>query len=90
MERRFEQWCPEHITTGFVARHCGVSNATVVRWIDKELLTAFRLPDGHYRIRRDDFAEFLTKYRIPVYYGATGSKRSNRHAKQGGKAHVGR
>lgn len=69
MEKRFEQWCPEHITTGFVGACCGVSNVTVLRWIKNGHLPAFRLPEGHYRIYRNDFAEFLTRYNIPVHHG---------------------
>jgi seryl-tRNA synthetase len=29
-------------------------------------LPAFRLPGGHYRIERNDFSEFLTKYSMPI------------------------
>ena len=65
MDQEVEQWCPDYITTGFVAKRCGVCNVTVLRWIEKGRLPAFRLPDGHYRIRRDDFTGFLTKYMIP-------------------------
>ncbi len=79
MEKGFEQWCPEYITTGFVAEHCGVNKVTVVRWIEKGLLAAFRLPDSHYRIYREDFAGFLAKYSIPVRQGASGNKSSARH-----------
>ena len=43
-----EQWCPEHITTGVAAQFCGVGEVTVLRWIQRGYLTAFRLPDGHY------------------------------------------
>ena len=46
-QRRLEQWCPEHITTGVAAEFCGVSKVTVLRWIQRGYLTAFRLPDGH-------------------------------------------
>ncbi len=67
MTREPEEWCPEYVTTSFVARHCGVSNVTVLRWIKKERLTAFRLPDGHYRVHRTDFTEFLRKYGIPLF-----------------------
>ena len=69
MEEKFEQWCPEHVATGFVGECCGVSHVTVLRWIKNGHLPAFRLPDGHYRISRDDFAEFLAKYSIPVPRG---------------------
>ena len=54
------------MTVGIVARRCGVSNTTVLRWIKKGQLPAFRLPAGHYRVGGGDFAEFLTRYDIPV------------------------
>ena len=66
MEKKFDEWCPEYITTGFVAERCGVSSVTVLRWIEKGLLSAFRLPDGHYRIHRDNFSKFLAKHSIPI------------------------
>jgi len=59
VERQGEERLPEYITTGFVAKRCGVSNTTVLRWIRKQHLPAFRLPAGHYRIHRDDFGRFL-------------------------------
>jgi len=61
-----EQSRAEYITTGAVAEYCGVSRVTVLRWIDRRHLAAFRLPEGHYRIHRDDFGEFLVKHGIPV------------------------
>ena len=66
MENEIEESSPEYVTVGFIARRCGVSNTTVLRWIDKGELPAFRLPAGHYRIAREKFAEFLTNYGIPV------------------------
>ena len=77
MEDRVEQWCPEYVTTGFVAGRCGVCNVTVLRWIEKGHLPAFRLPDGHYRIYREDFTTFLTAYRIPVHHGAPGNNNTS-------------
>lgn len=65
MEKGIEQYSPEYITVGFIARRCGVSNTTVLRWIEKQQLPAFRLPAGHYRIERNNFAKFLTTYGIP-------------------------
>jgi excisionase family DNA binding protein len=60
------KWSPEYISVGFIAKSCGVSNTTVLRWITTGQLQAFRLPGGHYRIVKDDFAEFLTKHHMPV------------------------
>ena len=74
MEKELQQWCPEHIATGFVGECCGVSHVTVLRWIKNGHLPAFRLPDGHYRICRDDFVEFLERYNIPVRQGMSRGK----------------
>jgi len=53
-------------TTGVVARYCGVSKVTVLRWIEKGDLPAFKLPGGQNRISRDDFFAFGTRYSIPL------------------------
>jgi excisionase family DNA binding protein len=65
MLKTVEQIKTEYISVGFVARHCGVSNTTVLRWIEAGQLPAFRLPGGHHRIGRTDLSDFLTKYHIP-------------------------
>jgi excisionase family DNA binding protein len=61
-----EQWSPEYVSVGFIARCCGVSNTTALRWITTGQLPAFRLPGGHYRVVKDDFYDFLTKYHMPA------------------------
>ena len=67
MEKALEEWCPEYLTTGAVAKYCGVSKVTVLRWIEKGYLSAFRLPPrGQNRIHREDFSEFLAKHSIPI------------------------
>ena len=67
MEKQLSVRNPEYVATGAVAEHCGVCKVTVLRWIDKGYLVAFRLPSGHYRIRNDDFNEFLVKHKMPGY-----------------------
>jgi len=57
---------PEYMTTGRVARMCGVSKVTVLRWIKKGDLVAFQLPGGQNRIAAEDFLNFATKNKIPV------------------------
>ncbi|MFC1941621.1 excisionase family DNA-binding protein [Chloroflexota bacterium] len=57
---------PVYFTTGAIARQCGVSKVTVLRWIEKGEMTAFKLPGGQNRIHRDDFYAFATKHSIPV------------------------
>jgi excisionase family DNA binding protein len=63
-----EQRTPEFISVGFIAKGCGVSNTTVLRWISTGQLPAFRLPGGHYRIERANFSEFLVKHSIPALF----------------------
>ena len=66
MEANLENKYPQYLTTGVVARHCGVSKVTVLRWIEKGNLVAFRLPGGQNRIHRDDFYTFAAKHKIPL------------------------
>ena len=66
MKKGLGERYPDYITTGIAAEYCGVSKVTVLRWIKKGYLTAFRLPDGHYRIQRDDFSKFLLAYSMPI------------------------
>ena len=66
-QQLLEEWCPEYVTPSVVGKYCGVSKVTVLRWIEKEALTAFRLPAGHYRTHRDDFDKFLVKHGIPIH-----------------------
>ena len=66
MQKTSEQWIPEYISVGFIAKRCGVSNTTVLRWIGTGQLPAFRLPGRHYRIGSQDLSEFLTKYSMPI------------------------
>lgn len=66
MQKTSEQWIPEYISVGFIAKRCSVSNTTVLRWISTGQLPAFRLPGGHYRIGSQDLSAFLTKYSMPM------------------------
>ena len=66
MDKKLGNVNPEYLTVGFVAKSCGVSNTTVLRWIEREQLDAFRLPAGHYRIRKEAFAEFLAAHNMPT------------------------
>jgi excisionase family DNA binding protein len=67
MKESIKQGDSEYLTTGMAAQYCGVSYVTVLRWIHKGYLPAFRLPSGHYRIIRGDFDEFLTRHNIPTW-----------------------
>ena len=77
MGNGIEDFSPEYVTVGFIARRCGVSNTTVLRWIVKGELPAFRLPAGHYRIARDKLAAFLTSYGMPAPDMASRSKNNH-------------
>jgi excisionase family DNA binding protein len=71
-----ESWAPEYTSVGFVAKRCGVSNTTVLRWISAGQLPAFRLPGGHYRIERSDLSDFLARYHMPVINSPTANQPS--------------
>lgn len=49
-----------------VARMLGVSAMTVVRWIDKGVIRAFRTPGNHRRILRDDLRHFVRRMGFPM------------------------
>ena len=66
MPKISEKWNPEYVAVGFIAKRCGVSNTTVLRWISTGRLPAFRLPGGHYRVSSQDFSDFLARYSMPV------------------------
>jgi len=76
LEEVLEEWCPEYLTTGAIAKYCGVSKVTVLRWIEKGYLSAFKLPRGQNRIHREDFSEFLAEHNMPIHKHM--SKRSSK------------
>jgi len=55
------------LTTGEIARYCGVNFRTVIRWIKRGYLNAFQLPGrGDNRVEVEDFLIFLKKNNIPI------------------------
>lgn len=55
------------LTTGDIAKHCGVNFRTVIRWIDKGHLKAYKLPGrGNNRILIQDFLHFLQQHEMPI------------------------
>jgi len=57
----------EVLTTTEVGKYCGVNFRTVIRWIERGHLKAYRLPGrGDHRIEIHDFLEFLKSNQIPV------------------------
>ena len=55
------------LTTGEAARYCGVNFRTVIRWIERGQLKAYKLPGrGDHRICVEDFVGFLRDNAMPV------------------------
>ena len=54
------------LSTGEVARYCGVSPGAVWKWVKKGRLKAYRTPGGEYRIERGAFKAFLRENDLPV------------------------
>jgi excisionase family DNA binding protein len=56
----------EVLTTGEAARVCGVNFRTVLRWIDRGLLHAYKLPGrGDHRVPIDELRRFMRDNGIP-------------------------
>ncbi|UTA48615.1 response regulator [Simiduia sp. 21SJ11W-1] len=55
------------LTTGEAAKYCGVNFRTVIRWIERGRLKAYKLPGrGDHRIQTQDFVTFLRDNSMPV------------------------
>ena len=55
------------LTTGQIAKYCGVNFRTVIRWIERGQLKAFKLPGrGDNRIEVRHFLEFLNEHEMPM------------------------
>ena len=55
------------LTTGQVAKYCGVNFRTVIRWIERGELKSYKLPGrGDNRVQVPDFLEFLRQHEMPV------------------------
>ncbi|MFY9180044.1 MAG: helix-turn-helix domain-containing protein [Venatoribacter sp.] len=55
------------LTTGEVAKYCGVNFRTVIRWIERGHLEAYKLPGrGDNRVPLASFLNFLEKNNMPV------------------------
>ena len=53
-------------TTHEVSRLLQVNPRSVINWIEQSLLTSYRTPGGHRRIRREDLLAFVRKHQIPT------------------------
>lgn len=55
------------LTTGEIAKYCGVHFRTVIRWIEKGHLKAYQLPGrGDNRVNLEDFLNFLQSHEMPI------------------------
>ena len=55
------------LSSGDVARYCGVHFRTVIRWIEKGRLKGYKLPGrGNNRIDEEDFITFLKDNKMPI------------------------
>lgn len=56
-----------NLTTGDIAKLCGVNFRTVIRWIQRGHLKAFQLPGrGDNRVQIADFIDFLKANEMPI------------------------
>ncbi len=53
-------------TTGEIADFCHVTINAVKKWIVSGKLHAFRTPGGHFRVNKENFVEFLDKYKLDI------------------------
>ncbi len=53
-------------TTHEISRLIQVDPSTVSKWIDKGILSAFRTPGGHRRVRSGDLRTFLLAHHMPL------------------------
>jgi excisionase family DNA binding protein len=56
----------ELYTTHDVSKLLQVDASTVSKWIDKGILTAYRTPGGHRRVRAQELRSFLIAHQMPV------------------------
>ena len=55
------------LTTGDIAKYCDVNLRTVIRWVNKGSLKAYKLPGrGNNRIKVTDFLAFLVENGMPI------------------------
>jgi excisionase family DNA binding protein len=53
-------------TTFQISRFCNVNHRTVLYWINRNKLKAFKTVGGHSRVRENDLREFFVHHGIPV------------------------
>lgn len=62
-------------TTKEIAEMLELNPTTINKYVDGNILRAFRTPGGHRRVRESDLLLFLKNYSIPVPYEITAAKR---------------
>lgn len=74
------------LTTGEIAKVCGVNFRTVIRWIEKGYIKAYKLPGrGDNRVKVEDFVSFLEANDMPVPEAYLTNSESKRAAKPASK-----
>lgn len=54
-------------STGEIAKFCGVTLRTVIRWIERGSLNAYKLPGrGNNRVTEQELINFLNEYEMPI------------------------
>ncbi len=53
-------------TTFEISQICEVNPTTVQNWVKEKKLKAYSTPGGHRRIRRQDLAEFMREFGLPI------------------------
>ena len=57
----------ESLSTGQIAKYCGVHLRTVIRWIEQGYLKGYKLPGrGNNRVLKQEFLAFLSRNQMPV------------------------
>lgn len=56
----------EILTTHEIAQALSVDISTVIDWIDRNRLPAYRTPGGHRRVKRDDLLRFAARHHLPL------------------------
>ncbi len=54
------------LTAEKIANFCHVTHRTVLKWIEEGKIKAYKTPGNHYRVKQNDFLDFLKKYKMPV------------------------
>jgi len=58
---------PRMLTTGEIAKYCGVNFRTVIRWIERGHIKSFKLPGrGDNRVTIEAFLDFLREHQMPI------------------------